>query len=613
MTRYISFLWSTTNSSAAARAAHYRETILSKGQPPFSLRSIYYADGIEVFVEKEPYSTGCWLVENGNASGGACILLGTAFSNGDKKYNAFGSSPLKRMPKNVAERAISSIGLDLSKDIWGNYIAFVHTPSQETSAVLRDPTGALPCYYGNLDGLYVFFSDIRDFERIKQTQLSINEGYVFSAISSNIILSQQTGFDEIHKLLQGQRLEIKKNEDRKSLYWNPLDFINQYKENSSEEAAEKLKNSVLYCTASWLKGHEKAIIKLSGGLDSNILLAAINEAQHKLDLTAFHYDFAGDVGNELEIAKESAERCGVEFISDRVIAADFSLSEFENVPKTAEYLYHPATLRLRSLENSVYNDRQAKVLYCGNGGDEVFLQLTSDWMAADYFREHGINLGFLEVVFAAARLSRTSMYRSAKTAVMMGAIPWFARQSIINKFKEYAMYEKDGKRSNNVLASLHPWLESVDNYPPAKWIHALYLSYPNFVYAAPARYWGTNEVSPLYSQPIFEACLSIPSYVLSWEGRDRGLARKAFSDVLHPAVVWREAKAAGNIFYRNLVWHNREYLRCLLLDGMLVQKGFLHRAVLEKALSSGETGDAEVSSCLTLAGVEWWLRSSAAC
>jgi asparagine synthase (glutamine-hydrolysing) len=98
---------------------------------------------------------------------------------------------------------------------------------------------------------------------------------------------------------------------------------------------------------------------------------------------------------------------------------------------------------------------------------------------------------------------------------------------------------------------------------------------------------GPEIVAPIYSQPVIELALRIPADVLFADGRDRGLARRAFrGDVAQP-ILNRSWKDRAGDFHDQLIHRNRDWLRQIFLDGVLVGEGLLDRAAVERALAPG--------------------------
>jgi asparagine synthase (glutamine-hydrolysing) len=92
------------------------------------------------------------------------------------------------------------------------------------------------------------------------------------------------------------------------------------------------------------------------------------------------------------------------------------------------------------------------------------------------------------------------------------------------------------------------------------------------------------SVNPLTAQPIVEACLRIPTYVLLCGGVSRGLARKAFADVLPEPVAKRTVKGLPSAFFQQILRRNMAFVRERLIDGLLVKERILDREKLEAYL-----------------------------
>jgi asparagine synthase (glutamine-hydrolysing) len=98
---------------------------------------------------------------------------------------------------------------------------------------------------------------------------------------------------------------------------------------------------------------------------------------------------------------------------------------------------------------------------------------------------------------------------------------------------------------------------------------------------------GPEIVAPIYSQPMIEVALRIPADVLFAGGQDRGLARRAFRGDVPQAILSRVWKDRAGGFHDEVIQRNRDWLREMFLDGVLVSEGLLDRAALERALAPG--------------------------
>ena len=156
---------------------------------------------------------------------------------------------------------------------------------------------------------------------------------------------------------------------------------------------------------------------------------------------------------------------------------------------------------------------------------------------------------------------------------------------------------------------LHPLLRHPRGAPSGKLWHAHQISQPFDFYDPLAREGDAERISPLFSQPVMELCLRIPTYVLTDGGWDRAVARRAFYDDLPPEIRNRRHKGGIEEHLRLTLEHNRAFLRELLLDGALVREGVIDRGRVAEVLSGRATpigtGSGEV---LEYAGIEAWLK-----
>jgi asparagine synthase (glutamine-hydrolysing) len=111
------------------------------------------------------------------------------------------------------------------------------------------------------------------------------------------------------------------------------------------------------------------------------------------------------------------------------------------------------------------------------------------------------------------------------------------------------------------------------------------------------------------SQPLTELCLRIPTYVLTAEGCERFVARQAFGGALPAEIFNRITKGGPRDAIKQLLAQNREFIRTLLLDGILVSQRLIDRERLRDALSPQPTRIRCVGiEILKLLNTEAWLR-----
>ena len=155
----------------------------------------------------------------------------------------------------------------------------------------------------------------------------------------------------------------------------------------------------------------------------------------------------------------------------------------------------------------------------------------------------------------------------------------------------------------------HPWWGSSATLPQGKLWHILWLSAPPHFYTALEQDGDPERVEPLTSQPLIELCLQIPTFILTAGGKDRGLARQAFSQDVPANVLERHFKASIEGFIRRTLLGNIRFVREMLLDGVLVRHHLLDRRRLEATLSGhSERISSAPVSVYDFLGVEVWAR-----
>jgi asparagine synthase (glutamine-hydrolysing) len=139
------------------------------------------------------------------------------------------------------------------------------------------------------------------------------------------------------------------------------------------------------------------------------------------------------------------------------------------------------------------------------------------------------------------------------------------------------------------------------------------LAFPPVFYdlTASARHEAPYVASPLCSQPVFEICARIPIDIHFDGGRSRGLARRAFADVVPAPILRRQWKDRPLLFFEEVIQRNLPFIREQLLDGALARAGILDRSAVELALKSGPTRSSAVNGeIFSHLDLELWIRDS---
>jgi hypothetical protein len=130
--------------------------------------------------------------------------------------------------------------------------------------------------------------------------------------------------------------------------------------------------------------------------------------------------------------------------------------------------------------------------------------------------------------------------------------------------------------------------------------------------STPHRDFAPYTASPLRAQPVFEICMRIPVDVHFDGGRIRGLARRAFADVVPEPILRRQWKDRPLSMVVDMVRRNLPFIRKTLLECCLVKERILDRAAVELALSDSPTSSDVLSGeVLSQLDLELWARNTA--
>src|SRR5690606_24180262 len=167
----------------------------------------------------------------------------------------------------------------------------------------------------------------------------------------------------------------------------------------------------------------------------------------------------------------------------------------------------------------------------GTGGDNVFCFLGSASPVLDALRMGGPG-GAASAVRDLARMHGTTV-----SAVMRAA--WRRSRQPMARWRRDDTFLAPGAAAEEPQP--HPWLEPPARTPRGKLEHLQSIVSIGHFLAEPGP-GRTATIHPLLAQPVLEACLRIPTWLWVRGGRDRAVARRAFADLLPPAIATRRSK-----------------------------------------------------------------------
>jgi asparagine synthase (glutamine-hydrolysing) len=594
MFRYIAFSWAAAHEVQDALARRFAAALGFGGWS-----RAYSSAGFNV------YTVGCQQGVNDVyvLPSHAGIVLGRLFRRNDLALTRTGDIELSDQE---GDSIVQTDGRALVDRFWGRWIAFM--PSRTgTGHVLRDPTGTLPCYRMEIEGVCVVFSWLEDlFDLMELPVPAVNWDAVGAVLVYGRLGARETGLHGVTQILPGELTSLTPSGSPSRALWRAVDVARSPMDPEPELAAEMLRDATTQCARAWMACYDDIVLRLSGGVDSAILLGSFFTTTPTARITCLNYFSAGSDSDERSYARLAAARANCPLV-ERHRDADFHLNEVINPALTPNPGNHIGRLGSDRIDAEVARSVGADVLFTGAGGDQLFEEVRCSWPAADYLQLRGIDRGFLAAVLDAARLGHVSFWQ----CLAMAFRHRFSRRSSLSGAGRYlALVPQDA--INAALQEsprfVHPGLLEGNDLPIGKLMQLRALICPFDYYNPFAPETSPELVHPLMSQPLLEVSLKLPTYLLTQGGRPRGLARHAFSDRLPPEIATRQSKGGTEEHITDVLQRSMPLARSLLLEGQMVRRGLLDRERVETALARRPArNDAYVSEVHACIAVEAWL------
>lgn len=501
-----------------------------------------------------------------------------------------------------AAHVIETNGLHLIEKYWGGYVSVWENKRTCRVEVLRDPLGAMPCYYVHQGALTIITSDIGLLFRNRIIRAEIAWRHVAAHLVADQLRTSQTCLAGIAELIGGHRLSIADSGISIAQVWNPWTFALECEPIEEEaEAVGLLRDMVMRTTHSWAGLFTHVLLEISGGLDSSILGACL--AQSSTPFTCVTFATDDPLGDEREYARLAARMNGAELFEkmESVGRVDVARSDAAHLPRPiARAFAQSGDWSCASVAEHVGAD----AYFSGAGGDNIFCFLQSVAPVADrIIRRHSVGR-----IMQTARDVSTLVDRSIWTVLIRSVRRALGRPPAYIWPLNHAFLTQRGIALADAPFE-HPWLQAPAGAVPGKAAHIAWLLGIQNHLEGFARERSRPVISPLMSQPLVELCLRIPSWLWCRVGRNRSIAREAFREHLPPPIVNRKGKGTPGPFVAQIFEQNRRKIHDLLADSLLSREGIIDRNAIERVISgSMNMTTIELSRLMSLVDVESWLR-----
>jgi len=615
MYSFITLIWPHTDREAKYYATYIADHVTAHF-PLF--KTVYSTNNLMIFQKQAiPDRMQAYPLDCPGPEGGGGVVLGKLFTRPSSTQAIAQNAVLSAKD---SRKIIKTRCRHLMDQFWGRYVAFIQDSLSGKIRVIRDPVGGLPCFYTEYQGVTICFSDMEDIIRLPFLSLTINWSYVASHLISPYQLRPETGLNEVFELLAGEAMVISCN-DQKTKGRRPTKRATDYlwdigkisRVNIQEdpgEAAGALHDLTQSCVSAWAASYDNIGHRLSGGLDSSIVLAGLAKADNSPDITCFNFFTTKKDGDERLYARLMADQAKVRLIERERLISDVILDRLLHIPRTpkpGEYLF---TIEQGHSEYQLAREHNIDVLFSGFGGDQLFLLDCKNLAVSDYFKKHAIHPGLFKIARQSARIQNISLWASLRQA--------FRDRNGKQNWRPDNLYSSQTSLILNmpVINSLRlentplPWLKKAHGLTEGKLFHLFLFSLVPSYNGISLREDFLETVDPLFSQPLIELGMRIPTWVLQSGGMERGLARLAFIDDLPREILCRASKGGIMNHINSVFTENASFIKKFLLEGLLVEKKLLNKEYLAQALDHSKIHtNADLTNIMFALYVEAWLKS----
>jgi asparagine synthase (glutamine-hydrolysing) len=614
MFRYIVIVWNINSASDCGAVNTIRRRIqhlLGDWHTPLDRPGIYVACHIH-----KSSSASAILIDDSRG-----VILGTIYPS-PAPHSSGQPTCIRHLSVKQSEEILRSLGRSLISNYWGYYVAALHYADDASATVLRSPVSPLACFHVAQGSLNIFFSRLDDYADLGVTPLSINWDSITAQVVGGDYLTNETAIKEVDSIECGECVACTPSGHLKHVYWDPRTFLQDRSLACFGEAAQTLRRATDYSVSALSAAHDRILVKLSGGLDSSIILSSLSRAPHKPSITAVTYHSKGS-GDERRFARIMAGSVHCRLV-ERPRNRRLDFRRFLDCNRTLRPVLHFSAPDVEARNIALARKLNASAIFDGELGDNIFGSHPHPGALVECSRRNGLGYEFLGVAADYAMLTKRSLWRTFALArretLSVSASPDFctaremrttfgaerARSLILASAEAEAHYNKTADRF------LHPWYRQSRRIAPGS--RALLfglITVTSTSYHSPfSNPLDPPRVSPLVSQPLVEIALRMPAYLHCRFAQDRAVARTAFADVLPPEILQRGlGKGGPSLWAKEVVENNVRFLREFLLDGILVRERLIDRTKLETVLSPRiAKSTVVVGDIFAKVYIEAWLR-----
>lgn len=272
--------------------------------------------------------------------------------------------------------AIEKWGLEATlRKATGMFAIALWDKQTHTLSLARDRMGEKPLYYGWVNGMFVFASELKSLKTLPDFYNPINRDALALYLRYSSIPAPYSIYENVYKLEPGCIVSTRLGEDElsKTVYWSTVDVVQNGWQNpfqgSADEAVNQLETVLKKSVSLQMEADVPLGAFLSGGVDSSTIVALM-QAQSSQKVKTFSIGFDNKAYNEAEHARAVAKHLGTDHL-DMYVSAQDALDVIPLLPEIYDEPFADSS-QIPTYLVSQIAQQKVTVSLSGDAGDELF-------------------------------------------------------------------------------------------------------------------------------------------------------------------------------------------------------------------------------------------------
>jgi asparagine synthase (glutamine-hydrolysing) len=304
------------------------------------------------------------------SDGWSCWLFGEPLFR-EELLTRYGDGAHRWTP-NALSRAFADRGMDACELLYGRFVLVAYDRASERCLITRDQLGAQPVVYASMPGGVLFAEHERDLLGLLARTPEPDRLALLQWIENGITPQGRTLYEGVRRLPAGHRIVCHGDRTRVERWW--MLRYQGVEDGSRAELAEQVRDAAFSAVGRAAADSKRAAVKLSGGLDSACVAAALTangfaDGRTKAIGGTFADHPASDERGLIEATAHHAhlplEQVAFDPAGSMLAPALAHIERWRLPPATPNlFLWQPLMSRARELSVDLMLD--------GEGGDELF-------------------------------------------------------------------------------------------------------------------------------------------------------------------------------------------------------------------------------------------------